>query len=277
MDVCEWLKGLRLGQYEATFRAQEIEANVVADLTEGALEEIGLPLAARKRLMRVIADLGSSASSPPRTEPKSDAMPTTALADAAERRNITVMFCDLIGSTGLAAGLDAEDWRSLNQRLSRRGLGGGDRARPPCAEKAWRRADDPLWLSAGARTTPSERCGRRSRSSEGFPTSTLVGREPFPSNSYGTGRDDNFEPATPVLTRFMATKVWQCLTLVFSRNRRRLSLSYSSIVETVSTRMKSTAPVTCSIAGLQVRMRSHSGQRRADWRARCRPQPRQST
>jgi hypothetical protein len=49
---------------------------------------------------------------------------------------------------------------------------------------------------------------------------------------------------TPVLTRFMATKVWKCLTLVFSRNRRRLRLSYSSIVETVSTRMKSTAPVT---------------------------------
>jgi SAM domain (Sterile alpha motif) len=185
MDVCEWLKGLRLGQYEATFRAQEIEANVLADLTEGALEEIGLPLAARKRLMRVIADLGSSASSPPRTEPKSDAKPTTALADAAERRNITVMFCDLVGSTGLAAGLDAEDWRSLNQRLSRRGLGGGDRARPPCAEKAWRRADGPFRLSAGAgerrrasgaggahdparafRPQPSVNCGARTLSQQ---------------------------------------------------------------------------------------------------------------
>ena len=61
MDVCEWLKGLGLGQYEATFRAHEIEADVLADLTEGDLEKIGLPLGPRKRLMRAIADLGPSA------------------------------------------------------------------------------------------------------------------------------------------------------------------------------------------------------------------------
>ena len=52
MDVGEWLKGVGLGQYEATFRAHDIDVDVLPDVTESDLEKIGLPLGARKRLMR---------------------------------------------------------------------------------------------------------------------------------------------------------------------------------------------------------------------------------
>jgi hypothetical protein len=55
MDVGAWLRGLRLGQYEATFRESEIDAEVLPDLTEGDLEKIGVPLGHRKRLLKAIA------------------------------------------------------------------------------------------------------------------------------------------------------------------------------------------------------------------------------
>jgi class 3 adenylate cyclase len=116
MDVGEWLKGIGLGQYEATLRAHDIDVDVLPDVTEADLEKIGLPLGARKRLMKAIANLGPVASTPstlppePLRPPAASPPPTR---PEAERRPITVMFCDLVGSTGLAAKLDAEDWRNL--------------------------------------------------------------------------------------------------------------------------------------------------------------------
>jgi hypothetical protein len=64
MDVGEWLKGINLGQYEATFREHEIDADVLADLSEADLRDIGLPLGARKRLLKAIANLASNEASP---------------------------------------------------------------------------------------------------------------------------------------------------------------------------------------------------------------------
>ena len=108
MDVGAWLRALGLGQYETTFRDSEIDAEVLPDLTEGDLNQLGLPLGHRKRLLKAIAALGTgeTAAKPPSPAP----VPSSA---AAERRPITVMFCDLVGSTSLAAKLDAEDWRTL--------------------------------------------------------------------------------------------------------------------------------------------------------------------
>ena len=65
MDVGEWLKGIGLGQYEATFFAHDIDVDVLPDLTEADLEKIGLPLGARKRLMKAIANLRLAESRPP--------------------------------------------------------------------------------------------------------------------------------------------------------------------------------------------------------------------
>jgi class 3 adenylate cyclase len=114
MDVGGWLRNLGLGQYEANFRDNKIDVDVLADLTDGDLEKLGLPLGDRKRLLKAIPDLvglhsATRISEPVRTRPPSAA----AQSISAERRPITVMFCDLVGSTSLAAKLDAEDWRNL--------------------------------------------------------------------------------------------------------------------------------------------------------------------
>jgi SAM domain (Sterile alpha motif)/Adenylate and Guanylate cyclase catalytic domain len=122
MDVGEWLKGIGLGQYEATFLAHDIDVDVLPDLTEADLEKIGLPLGARKRLMKAIANLRPAESQPPPgplspapepAQPPAPSSPPRMFRPDAERRPITVMFCDLVGSTALGSRLDAEDWRSL--------------------------------------------------------------------------------------------------------------------------------------------------------------------
>ena len=107
MDVAAWLRDLGLGRYEGRFRESEIEADVLPDLTEADLEKLGLPLGPRKRILKAIANLSQA---PKTVEVESVAPPTV---DAAERRQLTVMFCDLVGSTALSAQLDPEDMRHV--------------------------------------------------------------------------------------------------------------------------------------------------------------------
>jgi class 3 adenylate cyclase len=116
MDVGDGLRGVGLTQYEATFRTHDIDVDVLPDVTEADLEKIGLPLGARKRLMKAIANLRpaeSTPSTPPPEPPRPPAAPSPPPRPDAERRPITVMFCDLVGSTSLVQRLDAEDWRNL--------------------------------------------------------------------------------------------------------------------------------------------------------------------
>jgi class 3 adenylate cyclase/predicted ATPase len=110
VDVGEWLRGLGLGEYEGKFRDESIDADVLAELTDGDLEELGLPLVDRKRVLRAIAGLVGLPSAGTKSEP-ADARPPG--PPSVERRPITVMSCDLVGSTAISAGLDAEDWRDL--------------------------------------------------------------------------------------------------------------------------------------------------------------------
>ena len=110
MKLGVWLRSLGLEQYERMFRENAIDADVLHDLTEEHLREIGLPLGARLKLLKAIAALAPSA------EPISPALPVAALgplADTAERRQVTVMFSDLVGSTALAACMDPEDLREI--------------------------------------------------------------------------------------------------------------------------------------------------------------------
>ena len=109
MDVGAWLRSLGLAQYEALFRQNDIDAEVLGDLTDADLEKLGLTLGHRKRLLKAIASLDGTE---PVAKPTSPAPPSLS-TDAAERRPITIMFCDLVGSTSLATRLDAEDWRNL--------------------------------------------------------------------------------------------------------------------------------------------------------------------
>ena len=105
MDVGSWLRSLGLGQYEAAFRDNAVDAEVLFELSDSDLAQLGVLLGHRKRLLKAIAELPSVDKIAP---PASLVPPTTA-----ERRPITVMFCDLVGSTSLAAKLDPEDWRTL--------------------------------------------------------------------------------------------------------------------------------------------------------------------
>src|SRR6202166_4968849 len=109
MDVRDWPRMLGLCQHEALFRENEIDAEVLPELTDGDLEKIGVPLGHRKRLLKAIANLSVAEAPAKPTIPP----PTASSRDVAERRPITVMFCDLVGSTSLAARLDPEDWRNL--------------------------------------------------------------------------------------------------------------------------------------------------------------------
>ena len=114
MDVGGWLRGLGLGRYEANFRDNRIDAVLLPRLTADHLKDIGVSaLGDRLRLLDAIAALaGAKATADVSVSPTKPAPPKGPEVSA-ERRPITVMFCDLVGSTGLAAKLDPEDWRNL--------------------------------------------------------------------------------------------------------------------------------------------------------------------
>src|ERR1700716_2352426 len=110
MDLGGWLRSLGLEQYEAAFRENAIDDTVLLDLTENHLREIGIPLGARLKLLKAIAALGARAEA---TGPSADVAPPAPPIDAAEHRQWTVMFSDLVGSTALSARLDPEDLREV--------------------------------------------------------------------------------------------------------------------------------------------------------------------
>ena len=114
MDVAGWLRGLGLDQYEANFRDNKIDADVLPQLTADDLKEIGVSAVGdRRRLLAAITALSGPTPSANAFASSPKPAPGKGLQIPAERRPITVMFCDLVGSTSLAAGLDAEDWRNL--------------------------------------------------------------------------------------------------------------------------------------------------------------------
>jgi class 3 adenylate cyclase/predicted ATPase len=109
MDVGDWLQSLGLGQYEAVFRQSEIDGEVVPELTDQHLKDLGVSLGHRLKILRAIRTLDGTAPSfeqpTVKLEPKAH--------DTVERRQLTVMFCDLVGSTAMSARLDPEDMRGI--------------------------------------------------------------------------------------------------------------------------------------------------------------------
>jgi class 3 adenylate cyclase/predicted ATPase len=108
LDIDGWLRSIGLEQYAQTFRDNAIDADVLRDLTDDHLRELGLPLGARLKLLRAIASLVTSEQ-----QPASPEITPTAPRTDAERRQLTVMFVDLVGSTALSARLDPEDMREI--------------------------------------------------------------------------------------------------------------------------------------------------------------------
>jgi class 3 adenylate cyclase/predicted ATPase len=116
MDVVVWLRGLGLGKYEAAFRENEIDETVLPSLTNENLKELGVTaLGHRLKLLDAIAALRTDAGARPPSaeEATTPAAPSIPAEDRAERRQVTVMFSDLVGSTALSARMDPEDLREV--------------------------------------------------------------------------------------------------------------------------------------------------------------------
>jgi class 3 adenylate cyclase/predicted ATPase len=105
VEIGTWLRGIGLERYEPAFRDNAIDVEVLRELTEADLEKLGVLLGHRKRMLRAIDEL--------RERPLPAPAAPACAADPAERRQLTVMFCDLVGSTELAARLDPEDLRDI--------------------------------------------------------------------------------------------------------------------------------------------------------------------
>src|SRR5690242_8300489 len=111
-QVADWLEKLGLGQYAQRFAENDITFAILSDLTDLDLKELGVSsLGHRRQLLRAIAELSGREKEPLKT-----AIPTAATSapqDTAERRQVTVMFSDLVGSTALSARMDPEDLREV--------------------------------------------------------------------------------------------------------------------------------------------------------------------
>src|SRR3974390_3567933 len=108
-QIADWLKKLGLSEYAERFVENDIDVSVLAYLTDQDLKELGVSLGHRRKMLAAIAALsgGNGSASP---APVSSARKPQ---DTAERRQVTVMFCDLVGSTALSARLDPEDLREV--------------------------------------------------------------------------------------------------------------------------------------------------------------------
>ena len=119
MDIGDWLRSLGLERYEAAFRENEIDDTVLPTLTAEDLKDLGVDIVGhRRKLLNAISALRADADAkapPPTTAPRLTAAATAVPTPEAvgERRHVTVMFCDLVDLTGIAARLDAEEWRDL--------------------------------------------------------------------------------------------------------------------------------------------------------------------
>jgi class 3 adenylate cyclase len=113
MDLDGWLRSLGLERYEGAFRENDIDETVLTNLTAEDLKELGVTaIGHRRKLLDAIAALRADVSASPTAAPGPAAVDNSPW-DAAERRQVTVMFSDLVGSTPLSASMDAEDLREI--------------------------------------------------------------------------------------------------------------------------------------------------------------------
>ena len=120
-SVIQWLRCHRLDRYAAAFATADIDADVLCTLTEADLKSLGFTLGDRKRFLRALATLppqpvGTATAEPAGSQVAPDA---SGINPGAERRQLSVLFCDLVGSTALAARLDPEDLHEVMQAYER--------------------------------------------------------------------------------------------------------------------------------------------------------------
>ena len=138
-EISDWLEKLGMSEYAQRFAENGIDFGVLPDLTDQDLKDIGVLLGHRRIILAAIGELASVARTPkavptlpphPRRRRSRRAIAATSAAPVrkpvGERRHVTVMFCDLVDSTGIAAELDAEEWRDLVGAYLDARFGGSD-------------------------------------------------------------------------------------------------------------------------------------------------------
>jgi class 3 adenylate cyclase/pimeloyl-ACP methyl ester carboxylesterase len=233
VEIGAWLRGLGLGQYEQAFRDNDIDADLLARLTAKDLKEIGIAsVGHRRRLLEAISGLRAGAASP-------SALPAEAPARAsgAERRQLTVMFADLVGSTELSQRLDPEEMgellRGYRDTVAREVTGheghvakymgdgvvcyfGWPRALEDAAERAVRAALA-LVAAVGRLTGPG---GETLRCRVGLATGLVVAGETI---GEGTAKEETVAGETPNLAARLQTIADPGAVVVAERTRRLLA------------------------------------------------------
>jgi len=110
-QIADWLKKLGMSEYAQRFAENDIDMAVLPDLTDQHLKDLGVSLGHRLKMLRAIRDLSNVSAAVTAPSALVDIEPTR--RDDAERRQLTVMFTDLVGSTALSTTLDPEDLRSV--------------------------------------------------------------------------------------------------------------------------------------------------------------------
>jgi class 3 adenylate cyclase len=111
-QIADWLERLGMSEYAQCFAKNRIDFSVLPDLTDQDLEKLGVVLGDRRKMLRPIANLEFHKSAGVVTD--GAVAPTSpSQLDSAERRQVTVMFSDLVGSTALSARMDPEDLREV--------------------------------------------------------------------------------------------------------------------------------------------------------------------
>ena len=108
-QIADWLEKLGMSEYARRFAENRIDFSVLSDLTDQDLKDLGVVLGDRRKMLRAIGELAGAAPATSQVH----AAPERKPQDIAERRQVTVMFSDLVGSTELAARMDPEDLREV--------------------------------------------------------------------------------------------------------------------------------------------------------------------
>jgi class 3 adenylate cyclase len=111
--IAEWLASIGLEEYAQRFEENAIDLSVVRDLTEQDFKELGVSVGHRRKMLRAIMDSDSKEFAV--AKPQTGGKPSP--GGEAERRQVTIMFCDLVDSTTLSARLDPEDFRRGDPHL----------------------------------------------------------------------------------------------------------------------------------------------------------------
>src|SRR6516164_2531139 len=113
-QIADWLEKLGMSEYAKRFAENDIDIDVLSELTDQDFDRLGVSLGHRRRMLRAIRELGASPiAAVTESQAPAPSAPETASRDTAERRQVTVMFSDLVGSTALSGRMDPEDLREV--------------------------------------------------------------------------------------------------------------------------------------------------------------------